>query len=113
MGGWRDGEMGRRGDPSLPAAACRLPPASCRLLCRSRRGEQDLLVQVRRRIARDADVIYAGDIDSRGFQAIADRFGRKARAVLDSIEPLFFNGCDQLSVLDDRRRRITVVCVYA
>src|SRR2546425_4636429 len=100
MGGWRDGEVGRRGDggtgllcfslspsppvsvsPSLPAAACLLPPAYCNLLRRSRRRKQDFLVQVRRRIARDADVLDFFDADTGSFQTIPHRLRRKSRAV--------------------------------
>ena len=66
-----------------------------------------------RRTARDADVIDFFNPNSRGAQAILDRLCGEPSTVLDPIEPLFFNRGNQLTVADDRRRRITVISVYA
>jgi hypothetical protein len=66
-------------------------------------------VQVRRGIARDADVVKFGWRDAGRIEAIADSQRRKTRAMFLAIEPFFFCGSDQLPIANDRRRRIPVV----
>ncbi len=77
----------------------------------TRRCVQNLLVQVRRRIARDADVVHVLESHAGGIEAVTDRLFGKTRAVLDAIEALFFGGGDQSAVFDDCRRSIAVIRV--
>ena len=58
-------------------------------------------------------MIQLSNRDSRRTQAILDRLRGKSGAVLDAIEALFFDGGDQLSIFDERGRRITVIGVDA
>jgi len=53
-------------------------------------GKQNFLMQVRRRIARDADVIHVFNSNPSFAQAIANRFRWKARAVLYAFESFLF-----------------------
>lgn len=64
---------------------------------------QYLLVQVRRRIPRDADVVHLFDAHARLLQTVTNRLLGKAGAVLDAIEPFFFDRGDQSAVFDDCR----------
>src|SRR6266498_3662693 len=88
-------------------------PRLCSSVAKPSRREQNLLVQVRRRIARDADVIDFFNPNSRRPQTILDRLRGKTRTMLDAIEPLFFDRGNQLTIADDRRGRITVISIYA
>src|SRR5262245_28724965 len=72
--------------PHLPLPAS-VPP--CHLLRRTAGGKQDLLMQVGRWIARDADVVHGFNANTCGLQTIANRLSRKTRTVLDAIEPFF------------------------
>ena len=73
--------------------------------------EQDLLVQVRRGIARNADVVEFGSGYAGGLEAVADGQGGKARAMLLAIEPFLFCGGHQLAIVHDRRRCVPVVSI--
>src|SRR5258708_183319 len=67
--------------PFIRASLCSSLFALCSpLLCRARGRKQNLLVQVRRRIARDADLIHVLDADSGSVQTIAHRLRRKTGA---------------------------------
>ena len=66
---------------------------------------------MRRRIPRDADVLDLFDVDTCDAQTLLDRLRGKAGAVLDASEALFFGGGNKLTVFDQRRRRITVICI--
>src|SRR5258706_5040233 len=101
------------------AAFCLLPTAYFPLSAhrplptahRSSRRSQDLLMQMRRRIPRDADVLDLFDVDSRRAQTVLDRLRGKAGAVLYTIEALLFSGGNKLTVFDHRRRRIPAICM--
>lgn len=77
----------------------------------ARRGVQNLLVQVRRRVARDADVVDVLDRDARGLQAVADRLHGKAGAVLEAVETLLLGGSDELSVAHNGGGGVAVIGV--
>jgi hypothetical protein len=47
--------------------------------------------------------------DTCGQQTVFDRLNRETSAVFETIETLFFDRSDQLSVFDNRRRRIPVI----
>lgn len=79
----------------------------------ARRRIQNLFVQVRGRIARNADVVHVFEPHAGRFQTISDRLLGKARAVLDAIEAFFFDCGDQSAVFDDCRRSIAVIRVDA
>jgi hypothetical protein len=70
-------------------------------------------VEVSGRITGDADVIETIDGDASGFEAVSNRLQGKAGAVLDSIEPFFFNGRHNPSVFNYRCCSITVIRVDA
>ena len=53
------------------------------------------------------------DPNAGGSQTVTHRLRGKPRTMLHSIKPLFFNRGDQFAVVDDRRRCVTVICVYA
>ena len=63
-------------------------------------GKQDLLVQVRRGIARDTNVVQFFKPNSRRFETVTNRLLWKARRVLEAIEALFFRGGDQLAIFE-------------
>src|SRR5436189_210094 len=52
------------------------------VLCGAGRGIENLLVQVRRRVARNADVVYVTDLDASGLEAVANCFRGKTSTVL-------------------------------
>ena len=79
----------------------------------TRRRMQDLLVQMRRRIARNADMIDLVQADSRGLHTVANRLRRKPRAVLEAVEAFLLHRRDQLPVDDQRRAGVAVVSVYS
>jgi len=86
------------------------------ILCLAKHSEtrsrvQDLLVQVRRRIARDANVVHLFEPHACRFETVANRLLGKTRAMLDAIEALFLSRGDQSTVFDDCRRSIAVVRV--
>lgn len=64
---------------------------------------QDLLVQVRRGIARDPDVVQVLERYAGFLEAITDRLLGETRAMLEAIETLLFGGGDQSAVFDDCR----------
>lgn len=66
---------------------------------------------MRRRIARDADVVDILEPDTRRVQAVTDRLLGKTGAVFDAIEAFFFDRGDQSAVFDDCRRSIAVIRV--
>ncbi len=70
-------------------------------------------MQVRGWIARDADVLDFFDTNAGSSQAVANGFRGEARTVLDAIKAFLFNRGEQFTVFDDRRGRVTVICVYA
>ncbi len=70
-------------------------------------------MQVGGRVARDADVLNLFDPDTGGVEAVANGLGGKSRAMLDPVESFLFNRGEQLSVFDERSRRVTVICVYS
>lgn len=72
---------------------------------------QDFLVQMRRRIARDADMVHIFQPHVRRCETVTDGLLGKARAVFDAIEALFLGRGDQSAVFDDCRRSIAVICV--
>ena len=69
----------------------------------SLRRIQDLLVQVCRRITRNADVVHVVQLNTRGFETVTDRLFREPGTMLDAIEAFFFDRGDQSAVLDDCR----------
>jgi len=68
-------------------------------------------VQMRRRIARDADVVHLFETHARGLKTVTNRPLGETGAVLDAIETLFFDRGDQSAVFDDCRRSIAVIRV--
>ena len=76
---------------------------------KARDREQEFLVEVRRRVTRDADVVEFGWCDAGRIEAIADRQGGKTRAMFLAIESFFFRSSDQLAIANNRSRRIPVV----
>ena len=72
---------------------------------------ENLLMQVRRRIARDADVVHVLEPYVRCFETVTDRLLGETRAMFDAIEALFLGGGDQSAVFDDCRRSIAVIRV--
>src|ERR1051325_8386698 len=97
--------------PSLLRPTRARPLASAQTLRRARRRVQNLLMQVRRRIARDADVLDLFNRNSRHLQTVSDCLRRKSRAVLAPIEALLLDGGQQLTVTHDGRRSIPVICI--
>jgi hypothetical protein len=69
-------------------------------------------MQVRRGVARNANMLDLFNVNAGSFQAVAHRLRGKSRTVLHAIEAFFFNRGEQFSIFDDRRRCITVICVY-
>ena len=53
------------------------------------------------------------DADAGDFQTIANRLSGKAGAVLEAVEALLFNCCEQFTVFDNGRRSVAVICVDA
>src|SRR5215813_11519876 len=92
---------------------CRLFPRRGHLFCSAAGSKQDFLVQVRRWVSRNADVIDGFNPDAGGLQAVTNRFSRKAGAMFEAIEALFFSRSDQFAITDNRRRRITMIGVYS
>jgi hypothetical protein len=79
---------------------------------RDTRGrKQDLLVQMRRRVSRDSDVVQIFKSNTSSFQTISNRLGRKPCRVLEPIEALFLSRGNQPPILDDRRRGIAVISI--
>ena len=72
---------------------------------------ENFLVQVRRWIARDADVVHLFEPHAGRFETVTNCLLGEARAVLDAIETLFLRRGDQSAVLDDCRRSIAVIRV--
>ena len=70
-------------------------------------------MEMRGRIARNSDVVEILDLDSRHLEAVANGSVGKPGTMLDAIEPFLLHCGNQLAVFDDRRRRVTVVRVYA
>jgi hypothetical protein len=68
---------------------------------------------MRRRIARDADMLDVFDPNTSGTQTILNCQGRKSGAVFDAIEPLFFGCCHNATVFDQRGGGIAVIGVYS
>lgn len=64
-----------------------------------------------RRIARDPDVVQIFEFNSGRFETITNRVRWKTRGVLKTIEALFFSRGDQPSILDNGRRRVSVIRV--
>ena len=62
-------------------------------------------------IARNRDVIHFGEFYADLIEAVADRARGKPGGVFHSIQPLFFDGRNQLTVGHDRRGRIGVIGV--
>lgn len=77
----------------------------------TRSGVQNFLVQVGRRIARDADVVHVFEPHGGRFETVTNRLLGEARAMLDAIETLFLGRADQSAVFDDGRRSIAVIRV--
>ncbi len=73
----------------------------------------ELLPDVRVRVARDGDVVEAGRVETALLQAPARGVGREAGDVLDPGEALLLGGSEQLAVDDERRRGVAVVRVQA
>ena len=69
----------------------------------TRGGVEDLLVQMSRRIAGDADVVHVLDAYAGFGETVTDRLLGETGAVLDAIETLFFDRGDQSAVFDDGR----------
>lgn len=69
----------------------------------SRRGVQNFLVQMRRRIARDADVAHLFKPHARRIETVTNRLLGETGAMFDAIEALFFDRGDQSAVFDDCR----------
>ena len=66
--------------------------------------------EVRSRVARDGDVL---NVRTGRLEAQARGLRRKARPVLDAVQPLFFNGERELAVVKQRRRGIAVERIQA
>src|SRR6185369_7489071 len=77
----------------------------------TRRCEKDLLVQVRRWITGDPDVVQILSTDAGLFQAISNRLFGKTGRVLVSIEALFLSRGNQPSIANERGGRVTVICI--
>src|SRR3989440_2996377 len=87
--------------PILPLLA--RAAASREVLRRPRRGIDNLLVQVRRRVARNpymVDVLYG---DARGLQAVLNRLDVDPRAMLEAAEAVLIDHHAQHTVAVDRR----------
>ena len=82
-----------------------------RLLRPVPQDEERLSPQMRARPARDGKQIDLVCADAAHLQTRVDGSGRKSRDVLDSAEPLLFNGRDEFSVPDEGRGHIAVICV--
>src|SRR5262249_7827748 len=77
----------------------------------ARGGKQDLLVQMRRRIARDPYVVQLLRPNAGRLKTIFDSLSRKPRGVLEPIKPLLLRGRDQFPVASNRRGGIAVISV--
>lgn len=69
--------------------------------------------QVRLRIAVERDVIDVTERHAGLYEAIADRFGRKPRPMLDAPETLLFRRRNDFAITDDASRRVAMVGVEA
>ena len=76
---------------------------SGRLTSSARRSVENLLVQVRRRIARDTDVVHVLESHACFFETVTNRLRGETRAVLDAVEAFFLDRGDQSAVFDDCR----------
>src|ERR1043165_1468150 len=85
--------------------------ATAKTLRRALRRKENLLMQVSRRVARDADVFDLRERTARGLKTILDGLCRKPCAMFFAIEPLFLHGCDQSPVADDGRGSIAVISI--
>src|SRR4051812_9303305 len=74
---------------------------------------QELLADVRARIARDRDVVEVGRGEPRVVEAPLRGEIREARTVLDAIEALLLGGGDELAVDYERRGGVAVEGVEA
>src|SRR6266404_2372747 len=90
---------------------CFLPVSQRHLLRGSRRCKKDFLVQMCRRIARDADMLNLLDANTCHFQTVTNRLGGKPRAVLQSIETFLFNCSDYSAIFYDGSRSVAVISV--
>ena len=66
---------------------------------------------MRRRIARDTNVVQIFNIEAGGLETVANRLRWEACGVLETVEALLFYGSDQLPIAHDRSRRIPVIGV--
>jgi hypothetical protein len=73
---------------------------------------ENLLVQPRGRIARNAYVFDLVNRDACPVEAVLNGPARKPRTMLDAIEALFFHRSDYFAVANDGRRRVAVIRVY-
>ena len=69
---------------------------------------QQLLAEVRLRVARDGDVVELLGLQARVGEAPRGGQRREAGAVLDAVETLLLGGCDELAVDDESCGRVTV-----
>src|SRR5579875_1567266 len=74
-------------------------------------GKSQFRSEARPRIARNGNVIDVWQLRAGRVQAELDRARGKARSVFDAIEPLLFDGGNQLAVHNDGSRGIGVICV--
>ena len=70
-------------------------------------------MQVRRRVARDADVVDVFEAYGGFIETVTNGLLRETGAVLDAIETFFFDRGDQSAVFDDCRCSIAVIRVDA
>src|ERR1043165_2826090 len=77
----------------------------------TRRCKEYFLVQMRRWISGDSDVVQIIEPNACLFKTVTNRLLGKSGRMLEAIEALFFSRGDQAAILDDRRRRIPVISV--
>src|SRR5690242_9215178 len=73
------------------------------------RREQDLLVQVRRRIARDSDVVQIFETDAGCIQTVANRLFGKAGGMFEAIETLLLGRSDEPAITHNGGGSVTVI----
>lgn len=76
-------------------------------------GAQELLADVRPRIAGDGDVVELLGAQPALLEAPRSREAWESGDMLDSVEPFFLGGGDQLAVDDERCRSIAVIGIQA
>ena len=75
--------------------------------------ELHLLAEVGRRVAADGHVVEVGRVDAASVEAAADGVRGKSGHVLDAAEALFFEGRDEVAVIQKNGRNVTMVGVDA